>query len=167
MIATFWSKLSDYADFTKREYGKKSERYEAVQEIEDLLQEAYDECNQFDNVAIDARPKTEVETYVFKHLPEVKVFEDKDGYYYEIDGYHKDTAAEVLDYVISERHSKYKRMNSIYLSKFKDACKGLVELLYNNTKKEFMESLGYKKGEFKTNTYVSISDAKGRSEGDE
>lgn len=103
MIATFWSKLFEYADRVKKECGKMSAEYKTVHEIEDILQKAYDENNQFENVVIGAKPKSETEAYIFEHLPEVKVYLDDDGYYYEIEGHHKDSASEVLDYIIRER----------------------------------------------------------------
>lgn len=167
MIATFWDKLGAYADSVRTRNGKNSEKYRAVQEIEQILQEAYDECNQFDKEAINVRPRTETEAFLFEHLPEVHVFEDRDGYYYEIDGHHKDTAAEVLDYVIQERRSKYKRMNAMYLNKYKEACKKMVMELYTDTKDSFMQSLGYKRGDYKLTTSVVIYDTKGNTSEDE
>ena len=121
MIATFWNVLNNYADEAKNKFGYESEKYRTVQEIEKLLQFAYDTNNQFDKVALNKKPQTEAEAYVFEHLPEVQVFKDPDGYYFEIDGHHKDSASEVLNYIVEDRANKYKRIKSKYINKFNRA----------------------------------------------
>lgn len=165
MIATFWDKLFEYGDKVKKEYGIKSPQYETVHEIEDILQEAFDECNRIKDVEVlDAKPKDKLEMLIFEKLPEVTICEDRDGYYYMLDGQHFETSSEVLDYIIKDRRHKYKQMNARYNNKFKQACAQMVKELYNDTKQKFMDSLGYSEGQYLKNSSVVIRDSKGSEE---
>lgn len=127
MIATFWNVLNKYADETKKRFGVDSEKYETVQEIEKLLQFAYDTNNCFDKVEINAKPKNEVEAFLFDKLADVLVFKDKDGYYYEIEGHHMDSASEVLEYIIDDRAHRYKKMRDVYIKRFSKAVDATAE----------------------------------------
>ena len=121
MIATFWDILNKYADEAKKQFGMDSEKYKTVQEIEKLLQFAYDTHNQFENVELNVKPKNELQAYVFANVPDLFVFKDADGYYYEIEGHHKDSISEVLDFIIDERTHKYKQLRKKYTKAFKSA----------------------------------------------
>jgi len=165
MLATFWDKLFEYKDKVKKEYGKKSAEYKTVHEIEDILQEAYDECNRIKDItAINVRPKSENDRYIFEKLPEVRVCEDKDGYYFMLDGMHFETASEVFDYIIRDRRQNYKELNARYNNMYKDACSQLVKKLYSETKQSFMESLDYEEGDYLKGCTCTIRDAKGSEE---
>lgn len=121
MIATFWNILNSYADRSKKTFGAESVQYKTVQEIEKLLQFAYDNNNQFDKIELKKKPETDAEAYIFDRLPDVLVFKDEDGYYFEIDGHHKDNASEVLDYIVEDRANKYKKLKNKYINKFNKA----------------------------------------------
>lgn len=163
MLATFWDKLFEYKDKVKKEYGKKSIQYRTATEIEDILQEAYDECNRIKDIeALNARPRDNNDRFIFEKLPEVKIYEDKDGYYYILDGQHLETSAEVFDYIIKDRRNKYKQMNAKYVSQFRSACVKMSKKLYNYAKCEFMDSLDYE--EYAKDCSCVIRDTKGSEE---
>ena len=147
MIATFYDKLFAYADKVKGKYGKESKEYKIAKEIEDILQGAYDENNQFDGNTLDKKPTNDIEAYVFDRLPEVKVFHDNDGYYYEIDGHHKDTPSEVLDYVLKDRDNAYRNMALVYEKACSKAVSRFKKKLEDTLLKEFEESLLKTEGE--------------------
>lgn len=141
MIATFWDKLFEYADKVKKEHGKASAEYKTVHEIKGILQAVYDGNNQFENAVIDAKPKTKAEAYIFEHLPEVKVFKDNDGYYYEIDKHHKDTPSEVINYVLMGRDQAYRSIGNVYKKACEKAVNDFTTALKTTLLKEFREAL--------------------------
>lgn len=158
MIATFWDLLFGYADEQKKVHGVNSKEYKITHEIENLLQEAYDKNNKVSIETMEREPKDKDEEFVFKELPEVKVFIDCDGYRYELDGKHFDSAPEILHYIITDRRQKYKQMNARYNNKFKKAIRSIAAEWYINLKGNFMTLLGYSEDEFMTGASVAISD---------
>lgn len=165
MEATFWNKLFEYADRVKAMYGINSAQYKTVHEIEDILQEAHDECNRITDVeTLERKPTNEFEKYIFREMPELRIYKDQDGYYYSLDTSHFETPAEVLNYIIKDRRNKYKRMNEMYNTAYRKACTHMVSKLYNETKDEFMKDLGYKDGEYKADCSCVMRDTKGKEE---
>lgn len=134
MIATFFDNLFAYADMVKEEKGVESEAYQTVQFIEDMLQKVYDDHTRLARSVTDFKPQTKEQILVFR-AGHIEVFEDKDGYYYEMDGRHFDTLTEIFDAVIEDRESNY-RKNKRYLAQiYKDDIENILSEAKNNLDK--------------------------------
>lgn len=131
MIGKFWSVLFKYADQTKKMYGVTSEQYKTVQEIEDLLQQVYDEGIQYE-IDMDMRPTCKEEAIAFT-ITGLERHTDGEHLFYELDGRHFDTPKEVLEYVIKDREREYRYMRRQYERAVKkwtrDVGDALLEIL--------------------------------------
>lgn len=97
MIGKFWEVLFDYADKAKAEGDRR--KYEICHEIEDLLQQAYDDGMEFSSVIKGHKPKDKVEEMVLS-IPDIKVYKDKnDGQiWYELESEYNDYEIRRFDY---------------------------------------------------------------------
>ena len=106
MIAKFWDKIFKAAEFYKEReksatYKEQRDlykaKYDAVNEIGDILQTVWDE-HSYDK----ATPKTKLH-HLIEQIPGIKAYKDNDGQiFYETDNRHFDSEYEVLAFVVSE-----------------------------------------------------------------
>ena len=151
MIGKFWDVLFDYADRVKAEGNKI--KYEAVHEIEDLLQKTYDDGIKSSNVIKNRTPKGGVERLVLS-IPDIMVYKDKqDGQvWYELEAFTEhgckrfDTPEEVIKAIIDYRTNKLnasmgeeKDLMLVYISKRLREIRNVEEVLKKNGEKKVME----------------------------
>jgi hypothetical protein len=116
MIGKFWDMLFAYADKAKANGDK--ERYEIVQEIETMLQTAYDLGVSSSSVIVDYRGRGDMERLILS-IPDIRVYHDKtdDTVWYELDFEYEehggtrrfDTPQEVIKYLIQYRAKSLNR----------------------------------------------------------
>jgi hypothetical protein len=148
MIGKFWDALFDYADKAKEEGDMR--KYEICQEIEDLLQKAYDDGLKCSKVIKSHKPKTKVEELVMS-IPDIKVYKDKnDGYiWYELsamNGGHEtdrfDYPEEIIKKLIEYRTNRLnssmgeeKELMLTYISKRLREIRNIKDVLEENGEK--------------------------------
>lgn len=102
MISRFWETLFDLRDKLQSEH--RFTAWNAVGDVENLLQQAYDDGMEFSSKIVDKKPDGKLEELVLS-IPDIAVFYDKTDktYFYELDNRHFDYPEEVIEYVISFR----------------------------------------------------------------
>lgn len=102
MISRFWETLFDLRDKLQAEH--RFTAWNAVGDVENLLQQAYDDGMEFSSKIVDKKPDGKLEELVLS-IPDIAVFYDTldKTYFYELDNRHFDYPEEVIEYVISFR----------------------------------------------------------------
>ena len=117
MIARFWDKLFKREDYYRERLLKAKgdekkileAKYDALQEIDAILQKVWDDAEENSLIVTGAIPRTPHDKIVL-NVAGLQIYEDPEDsqLYYELDNHHFDTEEEVLFYVIGQYNKSVK-----------------------------------------------------------
>ena len=140
MVGAIWNEIFKMGDEVKAQYGAKSDAYKVIHELDDRIQRVYDQKNALTREVIGV-PLDGPDGNLLKNVKGLKVVRDDEGYRFIIDGITCETPAEVLDYLIQDRNTKYNGL----LTRYEDALFNSVERtsirLFNRANANFHEEL--------------------------
>ena len=122
MIAKFWNSLFRLAD-TYREKSIKAEykeakemakhKYDAIEEVQVLLQNAWDNGEENKEALDGCRPTNPHEELILQ-IAGLEIYQDPDDkqIFYELDNHHFDTEDEVLSYIIQNYNKVIKKSDA-------------------------------------------------------
>ena len=140
MIADFWNELFRIGDTIKAEYGINSPQYETVRMIDMQMQRVYDKHNALTEEVLD-KPIEGRAGELISTIKDLKHLQDDEGDRYMIGQYHFETPAEVMEFIINDRNSKYDKLISMMDDMMMKAVEESAINLFNKACADFHEAL--------------------------
>lgn len=128
MIGTILNKLCDLGDFYHD--NDMPEHRKVVHKCQDIVHEVYKTTEEL-KVKKDFKPGTDAYEKFVQTIPGVTIFYDPDDrtYIYDYEGWHFDSALEVLKYCVEKSEKKRQHLQSQYKKEFMLGLRQIVDKL--------------------------------------